>query len=815
MDIPIRRCRIVGLRIRKETPMKEMTDTFFDLLEDPKTTENADKVLTNRYLRRDGETGEVIEIPKEMFYRVADAIASPEEERLEWTHRFYDMMASGKFMPNSPTLMNAGRNNGNGLSACYVLGVEDSLDSIYTTLKDIAMVQKTGGGCGMSFSKLRPEGDIVASSGGATSGPLCFIDAYSAGSEAVQQGSFRRGANMGNMSCDHPDVIEFIRAKADLNRWNNYNISVTVTDTWMENLKRNPDMPMVVTNPRSGKCGLLEKTTGRRISKVDYKAYESDVVVSNKYWTYKEVFDMIVHYAWKNGEPGMLFLDRANETNQVPHLGEYYGSNPCGEQILLANSSCNLGSINLSHFISSEERRSQDWHDLIDWHGLEVIVQDSVRFLDNVITVNDYPTEGIAEMAKLERRIGLGVMGFADMLIKMRIPYGSELSIDIAEEISSFITKIAIEFSESLCEDEERDPFGAWEGSTPQKLGLPKRRNSYVTTVAPTGTISIIAGCSGGIEPIFSYAYKRQVMKDSEGIPVTMNEVHPALLSYMEGNGYSEEDIDTVVDIAMTDGTIRNTNLPPFIKEVFVTARDVTPMRHVMMQAAWQRGIDNSVSKTINMAHEATENDVREAYLLAFDLGCKGITVYRDGSRDMQPMALKNSGENGGAKDNAFKLAVVPDILPAYRIKQPTPFGNMHVKITYDESTGKDLEIFAQVGKAGEVINGDLEAMCRVASLFLRSGGDIDSILGQWEGIGTSMAIPTREGRVMSLGDGLAKAISKYKLARSGAKNTVAEIMTKTAESPSIMAECPSCENVSVAIGEGCVHCESCGWSAC
>ena len=820
-------------------------------LPDPVLTANAEKVLANRYLKKDKITGEVVETPKELFWRVACAVAAPEFERSEtggmhWARRYYELMATGTFMPNSPTLMNAGREMGM-LSACFVLPVEDSIDGIFTTLKHVAQIQKAGGGTGFSFSRLRPDGDIVASSGGQTSGPLSFIDAYSAGTDAIQQGAFRRGANMGVLHCSHPDVVEFIRAKDDLTRWTNYNVSVAVTEEWMKTATEHPAEPAVVVNPRNQQRAWLRRLEpgGRRISRADYEAYAAGAPDPEaQYWTYGEILDLVIHYAWKNGEPGMLFIDRANADNQVPQLGQYEATNPCGEQWLLPYSSCNLGSINLGRFYKTEAPESASWQDRFDWEAFDEVVNDCTRFLDDVVTINRFPIEEIRKRADEERRIGLGVMGFADLLYRLGIRYGSDESMDVARALSKRLLEQATRASERLVSEEGLEPFGAWEGSLPDQLGLPKRRNSHLTTVAPTGTISIIAGCSGGIEPLFSLAFKRQVMKDADGRPVVMNEVHADFRAALEKAGYSRQEIEQVVETALTQGSIQDTDLPESIKQVFVTARDVEPADHIRMQAAWQSSIDNAVSKTINLPHESSEEDVRTAYLLAWRQGCKGVTVYRDGCRDMQPMALEEKkarkpAEPAPAAERRILPKKLPELLPCVRVRQMTPFGNMHVKISVDPKEDQELEVFAQLGKGGDVANSDLEAICRMISLFLRCGGELGLALKQLEGIGSSLTVPSKEGRIMSLADGLAKALHKYVAAKArfglkeillgqvdesamaavcsggnGSNGAAATGKLGTGMGGAFKVKCPACGG-HLAFEEGCCKCYDCGFSQC
>ncbi|RMH00761.1 MAG: adenosylcobalamin-dependent ribonucleoside-diphosphate reductase [Planctomycetota bacterium] len=842
IENPTQPCSVEEPTVRPLPPMPA------DLPE-PTLTENAEKVLRNRYLKKDKVTGEVVEEPREMFWRVAAAVAAPEfevseENGLRWARRFYDLMARNVFVPNSPTLMNAGREMGM-LSACFVLPVEDSIESIFTTLKHVALIQKAGGGTGFSFSRLRPDGDIVSTSGGATSGPLSFIDAYSAGTDAIQQGAFRRGANMGVLRCDHPDVVEFIRAKDDLSRWTNYNVSVAVTNEWMQAVVDKPDERMVVVNPRNGCKAWLKKIDGgRRISLADYEAFSNgEPETGAEYWTYGEVMDRIVHFAWKNGEPGLLFLDRANEDNMLPNLGQLESTNPCGEQWLLPYSSCNLGSINLGRFFKANAPEAAPWDERIDWEAFDAVVHETVRFLDDVVSINRFPIPEIRRQADLERRIGLGVMGFADLLYKLGIRYGSEKSYEVGRRIGKRLRDTAIAASEALVAEEGREPFGAWEGSRPQLEGRPPRRNSHLTTVAPTGTISIIAGCSGGIEPLFSLAFQRQVMKDADGNPVVMTEVNPVFRQAMERAGLSEEEMEQAVEQALADGTIAHTSLPEELRKVFVTAHDVEPREHILMQAAWQEHIDNAVSKTINLPNSCSEDDVRTAYLLAWREGCKGVTVYRDGCREMQPMALKKKEEEQAAaraeadpRRREITPMRLPEIMPCVRVRQMTPFGNVHVKISVDPVVDREMEVFAQLGKGGDVANSDLEAICRMISLFLRCGGRLEMALQQLEGIGSSLTVPSKDGRIMSLADGLAKALRKYRwckqkfglkaillgevdpaemaLPGSAGSGPARSGRAGTGTGGAFKVKCPACNGV-LTFEEGCCKCYSCGYSQC
>ena len=625
---------------KDRTSTKSMEDALAQLgavdppshLIDPAMTGNALAVLERRYLKKDHDTSEVIETPRQLFWRVASHIATPEiefaggspEKALAIASEFYNLMATKKFMPNSPTLMNAGREMGM-LSACFVLPVEDSIQGIFDSIKATALIQKSGGGTGFSFSRLRPRGDIVKSSGGTTEGPLSFIQVFSKATDAIQQGAFRRGANMGMLRVDHPDIAEFITVKDNLSTLENYNISVAATDKFLEELESDPETIHEVQNPRSKEWKQLEKHDG-----------------SGEVWTVGEVWTTIVEHAWRTGEPGIIFIDRINAKNPIKNVGLIEATNPCGEQPLHPYDSCNLGSINLGLFV----KESSDGELAFDWNEFKAVVHSTTRFLDDVIQINKYPLPQIDQMSKTTRRIGLGVMGFADALYKLNIPYNTEAGCEFGEEVMQVLNDESHLASELLAE--ERGVFPAWEGSDWEKAGR-RLRNSYTTTVAPTGTISIIADCSGGIEPMFSLAFIRQVMKDIEGVPTKLEEVNYVFEKLAKDRGlYSSELIERITE----EGSLAHIDeLPDDMKEVFVTAHDITPYWHMRMQAAFQRHCDSSISKTINFPHDATAEDVDKIYRLAIDLDVKGVTVYRDGCRDMQPMALKGSENRveGGA----------------------------------------------------------------------------------------------------------------------------------------------------------------------
>jgi ribonucleoside-diphosphate reductase alpha chain len=800
-------------------------------LGDPQLSDNARAVLARRYLKKHPETGEVVETPRQLFWRVATCIASPElgfpggtpERALAVASEFYELMAKRRFMPNSPTLMNAGREMGM-LSACFVLPVEDSIEGIFDSIKATALIQKAGGGTGFSFSRLRPQGDLVKSSGGTTEGPLSFIQVFSKATDAIQQGAFRRGANMGILRVDHPDIVKFITFKDDLEQLTNYNVSVAVTNKFIDEVRNAPTTVHRVMNPRSKEWTDLHK-------------WGPDGEVLDETWSVGEIWDMIIEHAHRAGEPGVVFIDRINERNPIKNVGLIEATNPCGEQPLHPYDSCNLGSVNLGTLVKGKGAEAR-----FDWDEYKSLVHTTTRFLDNVIEANRYPLPQIDQMSKTTRRIGLGVMGFADALYKLGIPYNSEEGCEFGEEVMRVLNDESHLASEMLAE--ERGVFPAWEGSDWEKQGR-RLRNSYTTTVAPTGTISILADCSGGIEPMFSLAFIRQVMKDSRGVPTILRETNYVFEESAREHGlYSEELIDQIVE----QGTLQHIeDMPEDMKRVFVTAHDITPHWHMRMQAAFQRHCDSSISKTINFPREATVEDIQQIYELAVDLDVKGVTVYRDGCRDLQPMALKESKKKAEAAAPAeaapqptymAEIAPVrlPEIMPSLRIRQMTPFGNMHVKVTVDPISGMEREVFAQLGKGGDVANSDLEAICRIMSLWLRSNGSLETALRQLSGIGSSLTVPTKDGRIMSLPDGLGKALYRYLEAKKrhglealllGRINpddlsspSTPDKQSKSApeSAPSSVSnyklKCPSCSST-LSFEEGCVKCHACGYSQC
>jgi len=746
-------------------------------------SENCIRVLMSRYLKKNPE-GQCTETPHELFMRVAKVGAASEGdygatradvERAE--KACYDLMVKGIFMPNSPTLMNAGREMGM-LSACFVLPVGDSIDEIFDTVKATALIQKAGGGTGFAFDRLRPTGDWIKSSGGTTSGPISFWKVLSEATNAIQQGAFRRGANMGMMKINHPDILKFIFAKQDQSRFQNYNISVKVTDAWMEAYRKEPNQPHVVTNFRTKKSYVLPKD----LKIEDYQinnlvpldTYNSTPAGSRpSVWTMSDLWETIVHNAWETGEPGVVFIDRINQYNATPQLGEIEATNPCGEQPLLPYEACNLGSINLGYFVRGGPTHGNDavapeGQPTYDWEGLREAVRLGVRFLENIIDVNNYVIPQIHKICTENRKIGLGIMGFADALFKLRVGYDTPEGEAWGERFMRFVNDEAHNESERLAE--ERGVFKNWKGSRWETEWRRKQRNAACTTVAPTGTISILANCSCGVEPLFSLAFFRNVLRttaavDSGQYMVEVNEEFKKVAKANHCWGYTETEL---FDRIATEGSLQHIpNIPDDIKRVFVCAHDVTPEWHIRMQAAFQKHCDSSISKTTNFPNSAAPEDVRKIYTLAFESGCKGVTVYRDGCRKGQPMALKESekrpaGTTGGTPVIHAKPAKTPSILPAVRIRQNTPFGHMHVTITVDPKTERELEVFAQLGKGGDIASSDLEAICRMVSLFLRSGGSLDLVMDQLEGIGCYLSVPSKEGRVMSLGDALGKTVRRY-----------------------------------------------------
>ena len=858
-----------------------------------KLTENSMRVLERRYLRKD-EYGRTIESPEEMLWRVAGwvALAESPDRREYWTNEFYKVMDDLDFLPNSPTLMNAGKERGL-LSACFVIPIEDSIDGIFNALRWAALVSKEGGGTGFSFSRLRPKGDLVKSTCGVASGPLSFMELFNHTTEVVMQGGMRRGANMGVLNVDHPDIIDFIKAKTDNDKFTNFNISVGITNDFMKAVEADQDWNLV--NPRNGQIVKTVKA--------------------------KELFDLIVDCAWRTGDPGLLFLDTINDNNPVPNCGRIESSNPCvtgdtivitsngdkrideittndfvltynveenvlryekvvwcgltrknadvieielengitlkltpdhkvytqnrgyveasrlsendellinmlvnnittstirkiknvsnedvyditvkrnhnffannvlvhncGEQPLIPFESCNLGSINLLNFYKDNG---------IDWNRLKDIIRIAVRFLDDVIDVNYYPISQIEETTKKTRKIGLGIMGWADLLYKLGIPYNSQKALSLAEKVMRFITETGREESCALAE--ERGVFPAWEGSIWEKRGI-KVRNATITTIAPTGTISLVAGVSSGIEPNFALAYRRKAFaKESQG-EETLVYVNPILIDRLKNlNLYTENMINQIIE----KGSLQHIDgIPESIKEIFVTAHDIAPEWHIKMQAAFQRYTDNAVSKTINLPSNATKEAVANAFMLAYGLNCKGITVFRDGCKGEQVL-------NVGAKEPVVAKPSKkdrPNMLSGNTLKISTSYGNLYLTLNVDEN-GNPFEIFATLGKSGKDTQAHTEAIGRLVSLALRSGISINDVIRQLKGIGGSTQVLDENlfTLILSIPDAIAKGLE---MLINGEINNHELIKGDV---------CPTC-GAPLIYEEGCIRCSSCDFSKC
>lgn len=775
-----------------ETELKERGFSFslprikfkreINLIE-PQISANAMEVLRRRYLKKD-ENGKVIETPKELFWRVAHAIASAEKiyddnaDVEAVALEFYNMMATLKFMPNSPTLMNAGKELGQ-LSACFVLPVGDSMESIFEAIKYTALIHKSGGGTGFSFSRIRPKNDVVRSTHGVSSGPVSFMQVFDAATETIKQGGTRRGANMGILRVDHPDIMEFITCKADKKRFNNFNISVGITEEFMKAVENDDTYELV--NPR----------TKRPVQKL--KA--------------REVFNKIVEMAWLNGEPGIVFLDRLNRDNPTPALGEIESTNPCGEQPLLPYESCNLGSINLAKFVVDRE---------IDYDLLRDTVRKAVRFLDNVIDVNKYPLKQIEEMTKSNRKIGLGVMGFADMLLLLEIPYNSERALEVAENVMRFIRDEGRKMSQELAEI--RGEFPNFKGSIYDTNGK-KMRNATITTIAPTGTISMIAGASSGIEPLFAISYIKNVLDGTQLIECNQFFIEIA----KRENFYSDKLIER---ISKTGRVCDIPEVPERWRRIFVTAHEITPEWHVRMQAAFQKYTDNAVSKTVNFPRHATKEDVAKVYLLAYKLGCKGVTVYRDGSREEQVLNINNvnkeTTEEATPKVNT-KLTPRPrpEAIRGITRRMTTGCGNLYVTINCDEIG--PFEVFTSMGKAGGCATSQAEAIGRLISLALRAGVDPEHIVKQLSGVRCPVPAWENGKMILSCADAISKALKIF-LDDENNKNNFGGNSTKvvTLDSKPLtlpvstdgLRPCPHCGSPLV-FEEGCYNCKSCGYSKC
>ncbi|MEZ0335198.1 MAG: vitamin B12-dependent ribonucleotide reductase [Gemmatimonadales bacterium] len=821
---------------------------------------NAITVLEKRYLVKD-EAGKPVETPSDLFWRVASTVAGADRRYGasagaldEVARAFYGIMAERLFMPNSPTLMNAGRPLGQ-LSACFVLPVDDALSNgksgIYDTLRAMALVHQSGGGTGFSFSRLRPKNDIVRSTMGVASGPVSFMSLFDASTDVVKQGGTRRGANMGILRVDHPDIMEFVTCKDDTTKITNFNISVAVTDAFMAAVEA--DAPYDLIHPKTG------AVTGQLQA--------------------REVWTRIIHGAWKTGEPGVFFIDKANHYNPVPHLGAYEATNPCGEQPLLPYDVCNLGSINLGAFVKNGE---------IDWDHLRHVIHLSTHFLENVIDANQYPLPEITDLAQRIRRIGLGVMGLADLFVKLGIAYDSEEGVELGRRVQQFVDEEGKRESERLAE--VRGVFPEWERSiwgpdetcartaSGERIRPMRRlRNCNVTTVAPTGTISIIAACSSGIEPLFAVAF----MRNQAG--VLMPDVNEDFVAIARQEGWYSEDLMRRIAEA---GHVDFPEVPAKWQRVFVTANHIKPEWHIRQQAAFQEYNDSAISKTCNFANDATEEYVEEIYRLAYRLNCKGVTVYRDGSRDMQVLSTGSTAkkvqeqatatgqaearadlpptttavvselrgqlaeleaENGRLRRMVHDLEAEnlqrrqkrsrPELLRGATRRLETPLGTLYVTITEDDR-GQPFEVFMSLGKAGGALMADVEALGRVISLALRSGIPINEIYRQLRGISSDRVIGLGPNKVLSVPDAVGIAIERYMQEKQGIQQELlpgssssqapapvaaqpvayrtpgGEQMVFGGMQETLSGACPDCGS-QLEFAEGCMKCHVCGFSEC
>ncbi len=755
--------------------------------------ENAIKVLEKRYLIKDSE-GNPVETVDDLFRRVATSVALAdkrydEKADSEKTAKdFFELMHGLKFLPNSPTLMNAGRPLGQ-LSACFVLPIEDSMEGIFEAIKQAALIHKSGGGTGFSFSRLRPAGAAVNTTGGVASGPISFMRVFNMATEAVKQGGTRRGANMGILRIDHPDILEFISCKENNTDITNFNISVGITEEFMQKVES------------GGQYDLVDPKTGEPVASLNAA----------------EIFDRIVTAAHHNGEPGIIFLDRLNKDNVVPSQGDIESTNPCGEQPLLPYESCNLGSVNLARMLKQGAGGYE-----IDYALLEDTVAKAVHFLDNVIDINNYPLEKIGAVTRQTRKIGLGVMGFADMLLYLGIPYNSEEGVELGEKVMTFINNVGHKASAELAGI--RGPFPLFYDSI-FKDGTPLR-NGTVTTIAPTGTLSIICSCSSGVEPIFGFVYIRNVMDGTELI-----EVNEILKEKLQALGiYSDELMRRIAD----EGTIAHIEeIPHDIRRVFVCAHDISPIYHAKMQAAFQRATDNAVSKTVNFPSTATKEEVAEVYMLAYKEGCKGVTIYRDGSREGQVLnigSVNNASGNVETPDGTIigeygKLLPRPrpEITSGFTEKVKIGCGNLYITVNYDQHG--ICEVFTATGKAGGCPS-QSAATARLMSVALRSGMDIGELYDQLKGIRCPSTVRQSGMSCTSCPDAIAKVVMKVdRFIKDGqvglttpAPETkpVMAVKQKTAESeqPTSYNFCPEC-GAEVQHEGGCVLCRGCGFSKC
>jgi len=725
---------------------------------------NAQVVLRKRYLRK-GLDGTPVETPQEMFWRVAASIASMETNYPGSSHKpedlaraFYTLMTEYDFLPNSPTLMNAGTELGQ-LAACFVLPVGDSMDEIFDAVKHAALIHKSGGGTGFSFSRLRPKDSRVGSTGGVASGPISFLKIFNTATEQVKQGGTRRGANMGILRIDHPDIMEFIRAKEREGDLNNFNLSVALTEIFMQAVEKDEEYDLIA--PQSGE--VIERLRAR------------------------DVFELLVRKAWESGDPGIIFIDRINRDNPNPDQGEIESTNPCGEQPLLPYEACNLGSINLARFFIVRDGVGQ-----VDWDRLREVVHLSVRFLDNVIDASQYPLQRITETVRKNRKIGLGVMGWADLLYQLGLPYDSRRGLALAEKVMDFMQSESKSASAELAR--ERGAFPSYETSVYKLRNQGPFRNATTTTIAPTGTLSIIAGCSSGVEPLFALCFVRQVMDGEK-----LTEANSYFVQALHDTGsYSETLMAEVVE----KGSIRGMDyLPEDLRRTFATAMDIEPVWHLKMQAAFQKCTDNAVSKTVNLPNSATKEDIHKIYWMAYEEGCKGVTVYRDGCKSVQVLCTGDGKKD--KQDESCRPLERPDIVYGFTQKVRTGLGELY--LTVNEVDGRPFEVFAIIGRSGRSITAKAEAIGRLVSLALRSGVHVREIVKQLKGIGGEHPIFQKKGILLSIPDAVSWVLENRYMQGSSPKKRGVSLSR---------SECQEC-GTELVFQEGCFVCPSCGFTKC
>lgn len=838
-------------------------------LAEPKLNENSWYIGRTRYARRDA-TGKPVETPKELFWRVAYNMATAdrlyggdEKTHLATATKFYKLMSTRKFLPGTPTLLNAGKPK-QQLSSCFVLPVEDDLKSILQSAVDMALIHKSGGGTGFSFSRLRPKNDLLSSSGGTTTGPIAFMQMYNDITSSVRQGGVRRGANMGILHYNHPDILLFVIYKLDEFSLTNFNISVTTAKAFFDQITI--DKKILADDYEKDfdfDSFVAEVREAHQTRDMDLKNVRLDAAVAKLHdWcdettpdygyelinprngatmrrlNAKKVFDLITRFAWQYGDPGMIFIDKVNNSraNPTPLLGQIEATNPCGEQPLLPYDACTLGSLNLSLFVDGKN---------FDWEAMREAIHESIHFLDNVLDMNEYPIEKVRDMVRQIRRIGFGIMGFADALLSMGIGYNTDEGVKMAEQVMEFIQKESDVASAKLAET--RGVFPAFKGSIYDKPGEIKPRNGARTTIAPTGTIAMLADASSGCEPLFALTYAKNTIEGKR-----MFQTSPYFVEALKQHGiYSEELLEKIQN---NGGSIQNIDsIPNELKRTFVIAGDITPQWHLKIQAAFQKYVDNAISKTINFSNDATIEDVRNAYLMAHDIGCRGITIYRDGSREKQVLEVKKESSYYDKLDSTSKTQTVaisgeiiespvsqlpsipvklkprPEVLNGRTHRITTPLGHAFISINED-TDGNIFEVFINVGHAGSDITADAEAIGRLVSMTFRIPSSYSSdqiaqkVIGQLRGIGGSGSTGFGANRVRSLADAVAKAIEKHQASKLSLEPEDEEETITIPETVSLFQIedvskqtdiCPDCGSASLRYIEGCQKCELCGFSKC